>query len=538
MRENDKIQQKNQTLNSNSNYMKGCQSMKHTKKLFSVLLTLVMALALAVPAFAQEVDVKNGSASITISNAAKGETYTIYKLFDATVTGTAGGSIAYTGTIPESLKDYFTEDSAGNISATDAAWKDPATKADMSEGLMAALKAWAGTATKTASAESDGSALTFKNIPYGYYVVTSTQDGGAAITVDSTNPTANIVDKNSSTPKNLTKSADETNVNIGDTVTYTVTFTTSNYSGAGTAAKKIVTYTIEDTLPDFLTDVTVTSIIVDNDGKANTTNDQVAIKDGDGNVPQFDGNKKIVIDWYDEDKSQFLYDNGATVTITYTAVVTEEAAIDGTGNTNKVTITWEDEDGKIPSKLEDNETIYTYAIALKKVDDKGNPLAGAVFEFPFYVKTTADTDGAYIYAGTSAGTGLTNQITTPADGVIVVKGVKSGTSYSITEVTAPAGYNKLTAPVSVTAVKTGSTTTHTTVYLDENGNVTNTETSTTVEVILNNIAATAIVVVNKTGIELPSTGGMGTTLFYTLGAILVLGAGILLVTKKRMSEKA
>ena len=503
--------------------------MKRTKKLFSLALAFIMAMALMTPAFAQEVDVQNGSASITISNAAKGETYTIYKLFDATVTGSDGGSIAYTGTIPESLNAYFTKDSAGNISATDAAWKDPATKADMSEGLMAALKAWAGTATKTASAKSDGSALTFKNIPYGYYVVTSTQDGGAAITVDSTNPTANIVDKNSSTPHGLTKSADETDVNIGDTVTYTVTFVTSNYDGAGKDAKKIVTYTIEDTLPDFLKDVTVTSIIVDNDGNAETTTDQTNV------TAQF-VNKKIEIDWYDEANSKFLYDNGATVTITYTAVVTDKAAIDGAGNTNKVTLTWTDEDGTTPGKLEDNKTIYTYAIALKKVDDKGKPLAGAVFEFPFYVKTTADTDGAYIYAGTTAGEGLTNQITTPADGVIVVKGVKSGT-YSITEVTAPAGYNKLTAPVSVTAVQTGKTSTHTTVYLDENGNVTSTETSTTVEVILNDIAATAIVVVNKTGAELPSTGGMGTTIFYVLGGVLMAGAAILLVTKKKMSNE-
>ena len=503
--------------------------MKRTKKLFSLALAFIMAMALMTPAFAQEVDVQNGSASITISNAAKGETYTIYKLFDATVTGSDGGSIAYTGTIPESLNAYFTKDSAGNISATDAAWKDPATKADMSEGLMAALKAWAGTATKTASAKSDGSALTFKNIPYGYYVVTSTQDGGAAITVDSTNPTANIVYKNSSTPHGLTKSADETDVNIGDTVTYTVTFVTSNYDGAGKDAKKIVTYTIEDTLPDFLKDVTVTSIIVDNDGNAETTTDQTNV------TAQF-VNKKIEIDWYDEANSKFLYDNGATVTITYTAVVTDKAAIDGAGNTNKVTLTWTDEDGTTPGKLEDNKTIYTYAIALKKVDDKGKPLAGAVFEFPFYVKTTADTDGAYIYAGTTAGEGLTNQITTPADGVIVVKGVKSGT-YSITEVTAPAGYNKLTAPVSVTAVQTGKTSTHTTVYLDENGNVTSTETSTTVEVILNDIAATAIVVVNKTGAELPSTGGMGTTIFYVLGGVLMAGAAILLVTKKKMSNE-
>ena len=504
--------------------------MKNTKKLFSVLLALVMVFALATTAFAQEVDVAAGSGSITISNAAKGETYTIYKLFDATVTGTEGGSIAYTGTIPAGLTDYFTADANGYISATDAAWQTNETtqEKEMSAGLRTALTTWAKTATATSSAVSDGSALTFKNIPYGYYVVTTTQ-GEQLISVDSTNPTATIVDKNSSTPNNLTKAADKTDINIGDTVTYTVTFTTSNYSGAGTAAKKIVSYTIEDTLPDFLSNVTVTSIIVDNDGNDETTNDQTTV------TAQF-VNKKIEIDWYDDANSKFLYDNGATVTITYTAVVTDKAAIDGEGNTNKVTLTWEDEDGKIPGKLEKEETIYTYAIALKKVDDKGNPLAGAVFQFPFYVKTTADTDGAYIYAGTTAGEGLTNQITTPADGVIVVKGVASGT-YSITEVTAPAGYNKLTAPVSVEAVKTGKTSTHTTVYLDENGNIVSAEAESTVEVIveINNIAATAIVVVNKTGTELPSTGGMGTTIFYVLGSVLVLGAAVLLITKKRMS---
>ena len=502
--------------------------MKHARKLASLLLALVMVFALATTAFAQEVTVAgDGKGSITISNAAKGETYTIYKLFDATVA--SNGSIAYTGNVPAGLTDYFTADANGYISATDAAWKDDA-KTEMSDGLRTALTSWtkADGVTATSSAKCDGSALIFKNIPYGYYVVTTTQ-GNQLISVDSTNPTATIVDKNSSTPNNLTKTANKDDVNIGDTVTYTVTFKTSNYSGAGTAAKKIVSYTIEDTLPDFLTNVNVTSIIVDNDGSATTTDDQTNV------TAQF-VNKKIEIDWYDDANSKFLYDNGATVTITYTAVVTDKAAIDGVGNTNKVTLSWKDEDDKIPGQLEKEETIYTYAIALKKVDDKGNPLAGAVFQFPFYVKSTPDTtDGAYIYAGTAAGEGLTNQITTPADGVIVVKGVKSG-EYSITEVTAPAGYNKLTAPVSVTAVKIGSTTTHTTVYLDENGKVTSTVTSTKVEVVLENIAATAIVVVNKTGTELPSTGGMGTTIFYVLGSILVVGAVVLLVTKKRMSS--
>ena len=501
--------------------------MKHARKLTSLLLALVMVFALAVTAFAQDETVTGGTGSITISNAAKGETYAIYKLFDATVSAD-GSSIAYTGTVPNILKDYFAADENHYISATPEAKEGE----NMSEGLKTALKDWTKTATATTKATSDGSALNFNGLAYGYYVVTTTQ-GNQVISVDSTMPDVTIVDKNSSAPKDLSKTADSDNVSIGDTVTYTVRFKTSNYYGAGEDAKEIVSYNIEDTLPDFLSDVKVTSIIVDNDGNDTTTKDQATV------TAQFDTNKKIVIDWYDEANSKFLYNNGATVTITYTAKVTEKAAIDGNGNTNKITVTWTTKNGTEPGpgELKQEETIYTYAIALKKVNNKGTALPGAVFEFPFYVQTTPDANGAYIYAGTTPGEGLTNQITTPDSGVIVVKGVKSGT-YEIKEVTAPAGYNKLTAPVTVEAVKTSQTSTHTTVYLDENGNTTNTQTEKTIEVKVDiaNIAATAVVVVNKAGTELPSTGGMGTTIFYVLGAVLVVGAGVLLVTKKRMSQ--
>ena len=502
--------------------------MKHARKLASLLLALVMVFALATTAFAQDVTVTGGTGSITISNAAKGETYAIYKLFDATVSAD-NTSIAYTGTIPEGLSTYFTKDDNGYISATEAA-KDGES---MSEGLKAALKAWTADARAISSAESNGSALTFKELPYGYYVVTTSQ-GDQAISVDSTMPDVTIFDKNSSTPKELTKTASEDNVSIGDTVTYTVRFKTSNYYGAGKDAKKIVSYTIEDTLPKFLKDVTVTSIIVDDDGNDTTTGDQHNV------TAQFDDDKKIVIDWYDEANNKFLYANGATITITYTAVVTDKAAIDGAGNTNKVTVKWTTKGSTEPvpdKKVETEETIYTYAIALKKVNNEGKALPGAVFEFPFYVQSTPDAaDGAYIYAGKNPGEGLTNRITTPDSGVIVVKGVKSG-SYTITEVKAPDGYNKLTAPVTVEAKKTGNTSTHTTVYLDKDGKVVD-ENSKVIEVKvdIDKIAATAVVVLNKAGTELPSTGGMGTTVFYVLGSVLVLGAVVLLVTKKRMSD--
>lgn len=504
--------------------------MKHAKKLASVLLVVVMLLAMATTAFAQDVDPTTGvagDASITISNASKGETYKIYKLFDATVTGTQGGSIAYTGTVPAALADYFEANDKGNVSVKDAAYADPETKAEMSDGLRNALKTWATGANALASAVSDGSVLNFKHLPYGYYVVTTTQ-GEQAITVTSTNPTAKIVDKNSSVPKDLTKTVDNDNVNIGDTVTYTVSFKTANYNGAGEDAKKIVSYTIEDTLPSYLSDVNVTSIIVKDD-------------DGQHDVTAQFSDKKITLNWYDADGAKFLYGNGALVTITYTAKVNEGAAIDGNGNTNKVTLSWTDEGGTTTpegSKLTAEETIYTYAIALKKVNEKGEPLSGATFQLPFYVKETVDaTDGAYIYSGTAEGEGLTNTITTPADGLIIIKGVKEGT-YSITETVAPSGYNLLTAPFDVTAVKTGNTKTTTTTYLDDKGNVTDQVTETKVEVNLDKIAASVKVVVNKTGAELPSTGGMGTTMFYVLGGLLAASAAVLLVVKKRMGRSA
>lgn len=502
--------------------------MKHAKKFASLLLALVMVLAMAATAFAQDVGADAaGKGTITISNAAKGETYTIYKLFDASVSPD-GENIAYTGTVPGSLKDYFTADDNGYISATDVAKQGDG----MSDGLRAALKEWVKTAAETSHAESDGSVLRFKGLDYGYYVITTTQ-GEQAISVDSTKPDVVIVDKNRSTPGNLEKKVDDDTINIGDTVTYTVSFKTSNYDGAGESARKIVSYTIEDTLPDFLNNVTVKSILVDNDGDPETTDDQTNV------TAQF-ADKKITIRWYDEQSAKFLYDNGATVTMVYTAVVTDKAAIDGNGNTNKVTVTWNTTDGPAPGKLEKEEVIYTFAIALKKVNEKGEVLGGAVFEFPFYVKETPDADGAYIYAGLSAGTGLTNRLTAPnVDGVIIVKGVKDK-EYIITEVTAPDGYNKLLAPVTVTAVQTGKTSSLTVFYLDENGNVVDEQTDTTKEVVFDNdkVAATAVLVVNKAGAELPSTGGMGTAVFYILGGILVVCAGVLLVTKRRMSSQS
>lgn len=475
------------------------------KKIISLILALVMVMGLAVGASAKTVGIEGeNKASITISNASKGVTYKVYKLFNATVTGEENGSISYTGEIPEKLNDYFTKDSAGNISL-----KEDASEKD----LFDALATWAGSAEATAEAESDGSELSFVGLDYGYYVVTTTQ-GEAAITVTSTNPNAEIVDKNTTAVSNLKKEVNDDDVNFGDTVTYTVSFNTSNYQGAGEDATKITAYTITDNPPEFLSEVEVTEIKVDDD--------EITLQ-------QFDDDNKITIAWVDE-KGDSLYANGAVVTITYTATITESAAIAGAGNTNTVTLNWTGD----TTGLTDTATVKTYAFALKKVDQAGEDLAGATFQLPFYVKK--DTDGTYNYAGNEAGEGLVNTITTPDDGVIVVKGVATG-NYSITETAAPAGYNKLTAAVNVTVEESDASKTEYTTYLNKDGNVVDEEAEegATVEYTNEDLAATVVVVVNKTGSALPSTGGIGTTLFYVIGGLLMTGAAVLLITKKRMA---
>ena len=456
--------------------------MNNMRKIASLLLALVMVFALATTAFAQDViyaGADKGTGTITISNASKSETYKVYKLFDATV-GTA--AINYTGTIPQALAEYFEKDDAGNITATEAAKSGD----NMSDGLKNALKTWTGTATALSEVTSDGSKLCFKELPFGYYVVTTTQ-GQQVISVNSTKPDANIVDKNTTQPT-LTKTVDGANYSVGDTITYTLTFKTANYKGT----EKISEYVIEDTLPEFLSDVTVTSITI---GGAD-------YKVG-GSVPQFT-EKKITFPWVDE-QGNHKYANGAEVVIVYTAKLTEKAAF-GTANTNTATLTYSNE------TLTDTADVYSYTFDVVKTKNDNTLLTGA--KFKLYdaqtggneIKLKKETDGSYVVDA--------NGSDVIEAGKATIKGLKNGT-YWLEETEAPAGYNKLKERKSVTIT-------------DANNSATMNETT---------YVSGGIQVINQAGTELPSTGGMGTTIFYVVGSILVLAAGVLLVTKKRMSAE-
>lgn len=478
------------------------------KKIFAIMLALVLVLAMGASAMAETTTT---TGSITIQNAAMGETYTVVKLFSATTT--ADGKIAYTGTIPDNLTGYFTKDAAGNISATDAAKK---SSSDLSDEAIAALKTWAEAnkddSSIATSKTGTGGALVFDGLAFGYYVILSSQ--GAAITVDSTNPNATVYDKNVTAPaNNLTKSVDDRDVMIGQTVTYTVTFKAPNYDGT----TLIEEYVIHDTLPDFLTNVTVTSIIVDEDGNTETTTDQHDV------TAQFDSNKKITLNWVNidsEGNKTSKYSNSAVVILTYTATVTDNAVAGSSGNTNTVTVTWTgDEDGNT-----DTETIYTYSVDIVKTDAAGVLLDGA--EFKLYSDAVCTDEislildqGAGAYRPVLSGETAASSIVV-SGGKVTITGLASGTYY-LKETKAPDGYNLLATATMITI--NGAN-------LEANTDVNG---ETQVEVYVSG----GIQVVNQAGTELPSTGGIGTTIFYVVGGLLMAAAVVLLVTKKKVSSK-
>lgn len=102
-------------------------------------------------------------------------------------------------------------------------------------------------------------------------------------------------------------------------------------------------------------------------------------------------------------------------------------------------------------------------------------------------------------------------LTSLATGRVDIEGIKAGTYY-LKEVEAPKGYNKLANPITVVIAEDG-------------------------KVSLKGKEVTTVNVENKTGTLLPSTGGMGTTIIYMAGAILVIASGIVLVSKKRSKAK-
>ena len=499
--------------------------MKTTKRLCAAFMAIILMLAFNFVALAAE-----GTGTITVTNATIGQSYEGYKFFD--VTYADEDTVSYT--ISEDNQFYqavSSEDSPFVVTdttvegkynvASKSSWDDNAIFTWMNNQLS-------GKTADLTLTEATTDEVKWANVPYGYYLITSTL--GATVTVNQNTPNVEIIDKNQNPGTDFNKTVDGTDdvMQIGVPFTFKLTFTATNYDGE----TKIEKYTVSDTFPDGMDLVEVegennVTITIDDGSEEDTVLQKTVTLDA-GRSFSFD------IDWVDENGDS-LYASPAEVTVTYQAVLNADAAIEGEGETNEAELTWtgNPEGSEVPGE----ETVYTYALAIKKVDNEGNGLDGAEFALKkgeavvkvSLVSEASDENAPNVYVVDRNGTAT---ITSPESGVIVIKGVDDA-SYTLTETKAPDGYNLLDGSVSVTPVATDRTTTDTTIYLDADGNVVDVDSAVTTVIITADIPATAVAVLNKAGALLPSTGGMGTTVIYIIGAVLVIGAGIVLVVRRR-----
>lgn len=581
--------------------------MKKMKRLAALFLAVVMVMAMGMTAMAAPNDEATGT--ITISNATKDETYKAYKIFDA-VPSADGEHVAYTATTE--MKEFFVNrsdnpfDFAENLNGS---WNVTKNKNKSDSDVIDVLNSLYTKSGEdlvlnlefaslvedvidgVAETASDGTSttVTFSNVPYGYYLITSSL--GAAVTVDSMTPNANVIDKNQSGPswddlgKSITAITDvngkttemetelsETSANYGDTIKFKISIDTTNYEGA----EAITEYNISDILGDGMSYVTPSDIkvsVVSTDTSYGTDGTKVLTKDTDYTVKtEKPANMKtdedgfiINVPWADVTTNSegevtavaTKYPTPATLVVEYSAKVDADA-VPAAEIKNTAGFTYKlagEPDEKKPEEETKETTTSTYALAINKVTENATGLKDAKFMITkgndtILVQATSEA-GVYNYVGIATSEQVTakNEATTesagiivksPESGLIVVKGIDAGT-YTITETEAPAGYNQLTNPAEVETVLNGTYTKTITFYYetDSDGNkiITDTVTDEKAGEVLTTYDVVATTVVNNAGALLPSTGGIGTTIFYVVGGILVVGAGVLLITKKRMSAR-
>jgi fimbrial isopeptide formation D2 family protein/LPXTG-motif cell wall-anchored protein len=419
----------------------------------------------------------------------------------------------------------------------------------LSAEAQSALKTWAGTQTATKTGAGTGGTLVISDLPYGYYVLTTTKntsnDTNAttstntntydAIIVTSLNPNAQVYEKNDTKPsqsntdpyKQVTNATDNTNVAVGDIVNFTVKFAAVNYVGSGTSATQVQNYTISDKGTNLSIDTT--SIVVKIGGVTKTVETDYTI------TPASDDNDKtvtITIPWATNGFSK--YDEGSTVEVTYNAEVLH-GAVTGTETQNSVKnnaiIKYDD----TPLNGTGTEVpLTTKNMTITKTNDRGQTLTGAKFQLYEGTSTTAiqlvqDSTGVYHKADSVeiADTNVTKvtEFEVNTSGTVEIKGLDIDKIYYIEETVAPTAYNRITEKQRV--LRNNETNT--------NGTVTTNTDDQNNEIVATDF--TDPTVVNVKGSTLPTTGGMGTTIFYVAGGILVVAALVVLITKKRMDAQ-
>lgn len=502
--------------------------MKLIKKIAAIMFAFMMVVSMSCNVKAVEGTSPATKGTITITNAKVGETYKLYKIlslesYSYKENEKDKGNYAYTLTgdgwdnfIRGSgvLDKYFEFDSTN----TYLTWKGTTDEARVKEFAQLALK-YSRTETNSVqpvqtAKKATSDTVTYSGLDLGYYLVDSSMGTLCALTT--TNPTVKIKEKNTApiVEKKVGNSAnnvnsENNNASIGDTVYFQTTIT---------AQPGAQNYVLHDKMTKGLTfDKNSVNITLH---KKATNVDETLGTNTDYNVETTNLENTDPKCTFHINFIQTLCDRLAandTITVTYSATLNENAVIAGEGNKNETWLKYGDSQSTQPSTtntktFEMNVFKYTENRTDKT---KKDGLEDAVFTLKKvgetntinFVKETSDEIKGDIYR--VANTGDAN-ITTNKSGKFTIQGLGAGTYY-LTETQQPAGYNKLKNPV--------------TVVIDD-GNVK-----------VDGANADPVEVENKTGTVLPSTGGAGTTMIYLVGAVLVLGSGVVLATKRRVKNK-
>ncbi len=496
--------------------------MKHMKRFMALFAALALVLAMAVPAFADEPTSTGATTtetgSITINNAVKDVTYKFYRIMDI---ATHTSDSPYTGVVYKTndkwssfvsdteWSTYFTVKSGGIIEVK----PETATNATFAANFAKAAKdAIDGSRAADYEATATTSTLT-KTVQLGYYLVVPEGWTGAnpvVCSLGTTNPNVTINEKNGSpTIDKEVKEGDDfgktNDAAIGDYVEFQLTINVVD----GTP----VDYVAHDTMSAGLTFV--------NEGAH-----ALSIKRNDDTLES--SNYRVVTEGITDGCAfEVKFTNGVLktndkVVITYWAKINENAVVGNAGNTNSAILKY-GTDGEATCTP---TTTYVWSFDVKKYtkgsDNREVPLAGAKFQVKSGDKVASfkydSTNDVYKFAGWDVAdtAGLVSVVETPATGEIKFEGLDSGT-YALEEVEAPKGYNKLDSAITFTIKGVA----------DPNKG----------QVSYGTDSIGTIKVLNNAGTTLPTTGGIGTTIFYVIGGGLMVAAAVLLIAKKRMENK-
>lgn len=544
------------------------------KRVASTAMAVVMSLGLSVTAFAAQGDAV-GNQTLTVNGAQlKGKDVTIVKMFDATITEAAEkNEYEYADyTLIDAWDNFFTtsadETPAGiGLSGEGDALSEAAvnyvqgldnsaiaTFADKAQTWYRAKKNTdlSEVYTKTETG-AEGDTVTFTDVAPGYYLVfpeggstgndergtdailvnVPSNEYGVTVNIKSTYPT---VDKKVDTDgdgEGSNPAADNGSAQVGDIVTFTLTskvpdmsdYTTFYFAFNDTLSSGLEFVKAGDTAAT--TDVTVTI------GEESITSGYTVSLDGTALKVEFTDLKSVV-----GDPSKV----GKDIVVTYQAMITE-AATSTNPATNEVKVEYSNDPttGTHGTSTPDESKVYTYDIDVNKwaytdaTDDgdaKIENLAGAKFKLTtdkegnsainLVATDEAQTDGTHnAYRVAKPGKASVTEFVTNNVGDITISGLEAG-NYYLHEIEAPAGYNKLKAPVKIEIVVSDSDYEHATIKVD--GSSATGSDGTTVDVE------------NKKGIELPETGSIG-TIGLTIAGVAIVLLGVFAPRKKKKGNQ-